>query len=55
MNFSTSEAEVDLASLGGLKSGEAEVALATYPDFAFDGAKEKLKLRGYEGVLFVQR
>ncbi|KAI0777898.1 glycoside hydrolase family 13 protein [Irpex lacteus] len=54
LNFSTSETQVDLGSLGGLKSG-AEVALATYPDFSFDGAKEQLKLRGYEGVLFVQR
>ncbi|KAI0083902.1 glycoside hydrolase family 13 protein [Irpex rosettiformis] len=53
LNFGTDLVDLDLTSADlGLES--ANVVLATYSDFVFDGTTRKLRLRGYEGVLFVQ-
>ncbi|KAI0339209.1 glycoside hydrolase family 13 protein [Trametopsis cervina] len=51
MNFGTSDVEVDAGELG-LDVGRARVLLANYEDFKGDGGK--LRLRGYEGVMYLQ-
>ena len=59
MNFGTEEVEVDLSSEndGGLEKEleGAELVLATHPDFVRDEDGKKIRLRAYEGVLYVRK
>ncbi|KAI0684458.1 glycoside hydrolase family 13 protein [Cytidiella melzeri] len=52
MNFSESEVVLEADSLGLSELKSSKVALANYPDFSHD--EKELRLRGYEGVMYIQ-
>lgn len=54
LNFSTDEATFKLKDAGAEKMVGASTILSNYPGSANTTAEEEIKLKGYEGLVFIK-